>query len=198
MRQTGSFGYTADLWRMTDSYSGGSMDWARVTGQVATRGNLLLYLMGDLRNDNGLAVPGAKVRSTDVVLNGSYQLGRSSLTASVGLSDAHQDISTRSSQPLSGLSSLWAGPDSTRRSRNFTVGANTWISRVPVGVMLMRYDSDMSPSTTLLTTWTDLTMGKVAFRLRYSMSRMDGGFRSNSISLDLLRWFDTICIRNWR
>jgi hypothetical protein len=197
IRQTGSFGFTADLWRMTDSYTRGSMDWARVSGQVTTRGNLLLNLIGDLRNDDGLALPGAKVRTADVMLNGSYQLGRSSLTASVSLSDTRQGASTQTPQ-TSGPSVLWTGPDASHRSHTYSAGINTWIQKVPFSVLLMRYDSDVTPATTMLTTWTDMNVGKVAFRLRYSMSRTEGGFRSQSISLDLLRWFDTICFRNWR
>ena len=67
------------------------------------------------------------------------------------------------------------------------------MGRLPIGVMVLRYEPPLTYPTTTATTWADLTFRQVAFRVRYEWSRMDNGFRSSRITLDLLRWFDTLC-----
>ncbi|WP_257308244.1 hypothetical protein [Geothrix fuzhouensis] len=193
MRQTGSFGFTADLWRMSDSSTEGTLDWARVTGQVQTRSDLAFYLMGDFKHDKGLTQPGLDLRSTDLQVNGSYRMGPTTLTASLGYSDGYQSqtaVSATNPAPFVG--------NQVGLSRHYSAGATTRLWRVPVGALLLRYDASMNPSTTTLSAWADLSFRQVSLRVRYQTSRTDGGFRNDSINVDLLRWFDTICVRNWR
>lgn len=192
MRQSGSFGFTADLWRISDTAGTGQVDWARVTGQVQTHGHLTLYMAGDYKHDSGLATPGLDTRSSDLLVNGSYRLGVTSITASLGYSSASQ----RATHALAD-----AGPAGTSQnglSRSSSLGATSRLGKVPVGIMLQRYDSALSPGATTLYTWGDLTFRHVSLRLRYEDTRMDNGYRSNRITVDLLRWFDTICTRPWR
>ncbi len=198
MRQSGNFGFTADLWRMNDSFTEGTMDWARITGQVTTLGGLQVNLMGDFRNDKGMSLPGAEIRSTDLTLFSSYRMGASSLTASIAYNNAHQAMGAQTTLSAPGLYTLWVGPDSSRSSRSYSAGLNTKLGKVPFSVMLMRYVTDLTPATTLLSTWTDMAIGNVAFRISYHVSRTDGGFHSKAVTVDLVRWFDTICVRNWR
>ena len=82
-------------------------------------------------------------------------------------------------------------------SRHYSAGATTRLWRVPVGLLLLRYDASMNPSTTTVSTWVDLSFRQVSFRVRYQTSHTDGGFRNSSINVDLLRWFDAVCMRNW-
>ncbi|WP_243314538.1 hypothetical protein [Geothrix paludis] len=193
MRQTGSFAFTADVWRMSDSGTGGTLDWARITGQVLTRSDLSVYLMGDFKHDKGLARPGLELRNSDFLVNGSYRLGLTTLTASMGYSDDRESqavASTWSPAPALG--------NQSGLSRRYTAGATTRLWKVPVGVLILRYDASMVPATTTVSTWADLSFRQVSLRVRYQTSRTDGGLRNDSINVDLLRWFDAICIRNWR
>lgn len=189
MRQTGTFGFTADLWRMTDNQNQGRMDWARVTGQVQTRGAFTLYLAGDYRHDLNMTQVGLNTRTANLVANSSYRLGATNLTASLGYSNYQQTLS-----PASGAIG-WVPSASALdgQSRHFSLGATSALGRLPIGVMVLRYEPPLTYPTTTATTWADLTFRQVAFRVRYEWSRMDNGFRSSRITLDLLRWFDTLC-----
>ena len=193
MRQTGNFGFTADLWRISDTNGQGKVDWARVTGQVQTRGHFTLYLAGDYKDDNGLSQPGVETRNSDLMMNGSYQLGVSSLTASLGYSSSSQRITPGAA--TNGYA--WMGSQEGL-SRHYSVGMTSRLGKVPVGVLVQRYDSALTPAATTLYTWADLSFRQVSLRVRYETSRMDNGFRSNRITVDLLRWFDTVCSRSWR
>ena len=193
VRQTGSFGFAADLWRMSDSSTNGVLDWARVTGQLQTHGQLSLLMMGDYKHDRGMTLPGQDTRNTDLLINGSYHVGPATLLASMGYSSLRQ-AQTMALTPVP--APVLATPDS--HTRNYSMGATSRVWKVPVGALWTRYDASMSPSTTTLSTWADLTFRQVSLRVRYQVSRMDGGFSNKSISVDLVRWFDTICVRNWR
>ncbi|HEY3400426.1 MAG TPA: hypothetical protein VGK03_07315 [Geothrix sp.] len=194
MRQTGSFGFTADLWRISDNTGQGKVDWARVTGQVQTRGNFTLYLAGDYKNDSGMSQLGVETRNTDFLMNGSYRLGVSSITASVGYSDSRQRLTPAAAV----YGYAWMGGGLDGASRNYSVGMTSRLGKFPVGALVQRYDASQAPATTTLSTWADLSFRQISLRLRYEASRMDNGFRSNRITVDLLRWFDTITSRAWR
>lgn len=198
MRQSGNFGFTADVWRMKDSSTEGVLDWVRITGQVATLGGVQVNLMGDFRNDKGMSLPGAAIRTTDLTLFSSCRVGVSSLSASVAYNNANQAMGAQASQSVPGPSTLWVGPETTRTSHSYSAGLNTWVGKVPFSVMVMRYKTDLTPATTLMSTWTDLTVGHVSLRISYHMSRTDAGGHNRAVTVDLVRWFDTICIRNWR
>ena len=193
MRQTGNFGFTADLWRISDTTGQGKVDWARVTGQVQTRGHFTLYLAGDYKDDNGLSQPGVDTRNSDLMMNSSYQLGVSSLTASLGYSSSSQRITPGATT----YGYPWMGSQDGL-SRHYSVGMTSRLGKVPVGVLVQRYDSALAPAATTLYTWADLSFRQISLRLRYETSRMDNGFRSSRITVDLLRWFDTVCSRSWR
>jgi hypothetical protein len=192
MRQTGSFGFTADVWRIADQTTQGKVDWARVTGQVQTRGALTLYLAGDFKNDLGFAQPGLNTRNSDLMVNGSYRLGVTSLMASLGYSDSHQRL-----MPTATYGYPWMPGVADGASRHYSAGVTSRLGKVPLGAMLMRFDNSQAPGATTLSTWADLSFRQVSLRVRYEASRMDNGFRSSRIVLDLLRWFDTICTRAW-
>ncbi len=194
MRQMGSFGFTADLWRMSDSLTQGKLDWARVTGQVQTRGSFTLYLAGDYKHDAEMTLPGLDSRTTDLVANSSYQVGVTSLMASLGYSSYKQ-------QPVPGAAvpspaSSYAAQDGL--SRNASLGVATRMLDIPVGFMILRYSPAQTSPTTTVSTWADLNVRQVSLRVRYEVTRMENGFRSSRVTLDLLRWFDTICVRSWR
>jgi len=193
MRQTGNFGFTADMWHMSDNSGQGQVDWARVTGQVHTRGDLALYVSGDYRNDDGLTQPGLSVRNANLLTNGSYRLGASTLTASLGYSDTQNRA-----VPGAVVSPTLLPTAVDGQSRYYSLGVTSVAWKVPFGILALRYDSTMAPLTTTLSTWADFNFRQVSFRIRYETSRMDNGLRNNRITLDLLRWFDTICVRNWR
>lgn len=195
MRQTGSFGFTADLWRISDNASQGKVDWARVTGQVRTRDHFTLYLAGDYKNDSGLSQPGVDTQNTDLMMNGSYQLGVSSITASMGYSSTHQRIAPAAT--ATAYSNAWVGGQDGA-TRYYSAGLTSRLGSIPVGAMIQRFDATQAPGTTTLSTWTDLSFRQVSLRVRYETTRMDNGFHSNRITVDLLRWFDTICTRVWR
>lgn len=193
MRQTGNFGFTADVWRMSDNVGQGHIDWARVTGQMHTRGDLALYVSGDYRNDDGMTLAGMSVRNSNLLANGSYRMGPSTLTASLGYSDTQNRIIPGFTVPPTVLLSA-----TDAASRYYALGLNSTVAKVPFGFLALRYDSTMASSTTTFSTWADLNFRQLSVRLRYETSRMDTGFRSHRITVDLLRWFDTICVRNWR
>ena len=194
MRQRGSFGFTADLWRISDNASQGKVDWARMTGQVQTRGAFTLYLAGDYKNDIGLSQPGVDTRNTDLMVNGSYRLGVSSLTASMGYSTSNQ----RLTPGAAAFSTPWLIGSQGGQSRNYSVGMTSRLWKFPVGALVQRYDASLTPATTTLSTWADLSFRQVSLRVRYETTRVENGFRSNRIVVDLLRWFDTITSRAWR
>jgi hypothetical protein len=193
MRQMGNFGFTADLWRISDTTGQGKVDWARVTGQVQTRGHFTLYLAGDYKDDSGLSQPGVETRNTDLMVNSSYQLGLSSLTASLGYSSSSQRITPGATT----YGYPWMGSQDGL-SRHYSVGLTSRLGKVPVGAMIQRFDAALTPAATTLYTWADLSFRQISLRLRYETTRLDNGFRSSRITVDLLRWFDTICSRSWR
>lgn len=194
MRQTGSFGFTADLWRMSDNVNQGRLDWARVTGQIQTRGNYTLYLAGDYKHNADMSQLGLDTRTADLVANSSYRLGNTALTASMGYSSSRQSLT-----PAAAASGFTLpGTRQDGQSRNFSLGLTSRILKVPFGVMILRYDPPLTNPTTTVSTWADLSFRQVSLRVRYEVSRMDNGFRSNRFTLDLLRWFDTISVGSWR
>lgn len=193
MRQTGNFGFTADLWRITDNASQGRVDWARVTGQVQTRGRLTLYVAGDYKDDRGLSQPGVDTRNSDLMMNGSYQLGVTSITASAGYSSNSQRLTPGAAAPTY----AWAGAQD-ESSRHYSLGLTTRLGKVPVGALVQRFDAALAPAATTLYTWVDLSFRQVSLRVRYETTRMDNGFHSSRVTVDLLRWFDTLCSRSWR
>ncbi|MDP1832598.1 MAG: hypothetical protein Q8K67_11110 [Geothrix sp.] len=191
MRQTGSFGFTADLWRIAENVGQGKMDWARVTGQVQTRGNFHLFLAGDYKRDAEMTQKGMDTRNADLMANGSYRMGNTSITGSMGYSSTHRSLTASAST----LGLAWAGSDLDAQSRNQSVGLTTRLWKVPFGVMVLRYDSSLAAPTTTVSTWADLSFRQVSLRVRYEVSRMENGIRSERVTLDLLRWFDTACVR---
>ena len=194
MRQTGSFGFTADLWRMKDNVSNGRVDWARVTGQVQTRGNYTLYLAGDYKKDLEMTLPGMQTVNADLLANSSYRLGNTNLLASFGYSDTHRRITPAGET----YGYAWMGTPLNGTSRYFSLGFSSRIGKLPFGFMALRYAPDQATPTTTLSTWADLTFRQVSLRLRYETTRMDNGFRSNRITVDLLRWFDTVTVGSLR
>ncbi len=194
LRQTGSFGFTADFWRMSDSVTQGKLDWARVTGQVQTRGNFTLYLSGDFKHDAEMSQPGLDTRISDLVANSSYQMGATSLTGSLGYSSSQQKAVPGTAIPVPSVP--FAAQDGL--SRYSSLGIATRILKVPVGVMVFRYDPPMTSPTTTVSTWADLSFRQVSLRVRYETSRMNNGIHSSRFTLDLLRWFDTVCVGKWR
>lgn len=188
MRQTGSFGFTADLWRMTDNQNHGRLDWARVTGQVKARGGFAMYLAGDYRHDRGMVQEGLENRTADLSSHASYRAGSIGLTASFGYSRHHQTVAGTSLAADTGLASAEG------QSRHYSMGLTSQVRNVPFGILFLRYDPPLAYPTRTLTTWTDITFRQVSLRLRYEVSRMDNGFRSSRIVVDLLRWFDTLCV----
>ncbi|WP_243322174.1 hypothetical protein [Geothrix sp. SG200] len=194
MRQSGTFDFTADLWRMSDSSTNGVLDWARVTGQVQTRGNLTLFLMGDVRHDRGLAQPGLDLRSTDVLARGSYRLGATTLTASLGANTSHRDPALTPTG-----NAVAPGFEGTgTQSRYYSVGVTSRLWKIPIGALALRSQASGSPAMTTLSAWTDLIFRQISLRVRYQTARTEGGFRNDNLNLELLRLFDTICVRNWR
>ena len=194
MRQSGAFGFTADLWRMSDNVTHGRLDWARVTGQVQTRGNFNLYLAGDFKHDIEMTLPGVSTRNGDLVANGSYRLGETALTAAMGYSSTQR----RLTPGAAAYGYAWMGTPQDGQSRHFSMGLTSRIGRVPFGMMVLRYDPPLVSPTTTLSTWVDLSFRQVSLRVRYEASRMDNGFRSSRFTLDLLRWFDTVCTGSQR
>jgi hypothetical protein len=194
MRQTGSFGFTADLWRMKDNVSNGRVDWARVTGQAQTRGNFTLYLAGDYKKDLEMTLPGIQTTNTDLLANSNYRLGETTLSSSLGYSDSHRRITPAGET----YGYAWMGTPLGGASRHFSLGLSTRVGKVPCGFIALRYAPAEAPSTTSLSTWADLTFRQVSVRFRYETSRMDNGFRSNRITVDLLRWFDTVAVGSLR
>lgn len=193
MRQTGSFVFGVDLWRISDNASQGKVDWVRTTGQVQTRDALTLTLIGDYRNDSGLSQPGVDTRNTDLTLNGSYRMGASSIIGSLGYNGSRQTLTPAATAYAYG----WAGNQDTV-SRHYSLGLTSRLGKVPVGAMILHYEGSLVSATTTLSTWADLSFRQVSLRVRYETTRMDNGYRNNRITLDLLRWFDTICTRAWR
>ncbi|WP_243293234.1 hypothetical protein [Geothrix mesophila] len=193
MRQSGNFGFTADLWRISDNASQGRVDWARVTGQVQTRGRLTLYMAGDYKDDRGLSQPGVDARNTDLMMNGSYQLGITSITASAGYSSNSQRLTPGAATSMT----TWTGAQD-ESSRHYSLGVTTRLGKVPVGALAQRFDAVLTPAATTLYTWADFSFRQVSLRVRYETTRMDNGLRSSRVTVDLLRWFDTICSRSWR
>lgn len=193
MRQAGNFSFTADLWRMSDNTSEGHVDWARMTGQLQARGGLILYASGDYRQDDGMAVKGVSTQNSNFLLNGSYRLGVSTVTASMGYSNTRNRAI-----PGALVNSVTQMGEADGQSRYYSLGATSILWKVPVGVLALRYDAAMSPGTTTLSAWVDLSFRQVSLRVRYETSRMDNGFRNDRIGVDLLRWFDTISVGSWR
>lgn len=194
MRQTGNFGFTADLWRIAENVGQGKMDWARVTGQVQTRGNFTLFLAGDYKRDAEMTRKGMDTRNADFMANGSYRMRETAITGSMGYSSSHR-------RPTPGASLLglaWVGQEPDSQNRNYSVGLTSRLWKVPFGVMILRYDPSLAAPTTTVSTWADLSFRQVSLRVRYEVSRMENGIRSNRITVDLLRWFDTIGARSWR
>lgn len=195
MAQSGTFGFAADWWRMTNGEGPGKVDWARVSGQLQTRSQLNFMVLADYKRDAGLTEPGVDARNANLIANGAYQAGNTTLSASVGYNRAYRQLTPDA--PLVSAPIL-LGPFRKGLGRHYSLGLTTRLWKVPVGILALRYQPEPTRPVTTVSTWADLSFRQVSFRVRYEMSRLENGVRSNHLTVDLMRWFDTLCSRSWR
>lgn len=189
IRQSGDFGFTADLWHVSSRGGDGKLDWAQVTGHVQTLGNLQMFLVGDWRHNDQLDIPGVLTEESSASFNGSIEIVRGSqILGSAGLSGSRQRVDP-ALLPSTGQATFG---DARSHWAFFTIGGSTRLYRMPVGVLTTRFVPSTGPGMTTFTAHADLHFREVSMRLVFETLRQDNGLKSSRISFNLLRIFDTV------
>lgn len=183
-QQMGSFSFTTDLWRQQADGGPEHTDWARVTGQVRVNSGLTVQLMGDWKTDQGLSLMGQRMDSRDVNLNGSYSFGASQMVTSAGYGRTAQS-------PLPGFQAV--SPESANPASHYLSGGfNSRIWLIPYGVQWVRYETSTQPAGQAFMGYFLLNFRQVNLRVTYQSVHRGNGLRDNRLTVDLLRWMDTL------
>lgn len=190
IRESGNFNFAGDLYHMQAVGGEGKADWARLTGQLSLNAGLTFQVIGDWKNDAGLSLLGTRTNSKVFTVNGAYRFGASSVITNAGYSKNEQSslsgIGGLAPVPVPGL------PGEFAPSRFLSLGFNSRIWLVPYGVQWMKYEDGWQAPTHTLTSFLTLNFRQVSLRATYQSVRKGEGFRENRVTVDLLRWFDTI------
>ena len=190
IRQSGGLSFSGDFWHIQAKGGGGHLDWAKFTGSLKVGPNLRLLGIGDWRRDASLALAGVRQDDKNLSLNGSYSLGLSSLSASVGYAKNQQHTETTGTV---NRTELPQGANATSASTLFySAGFSSRAWMIPYNVVWTRYDAGQGVPTTAISTNASLHFRKISLRLGYEIAQRPGEFRSRRITVDLLRLFDTI------
>lgn len=195
-RQSGNFNFAGDLYHIQAEGSEGKSDWARLTGQVSLNAGLTFQVIGDWKKDTGLSLPGTRTDSKVFSVNGAYRFGASSVVTNAGYSKNEQSSipGSEPSGPAPTLDPSGVGAP----SRFLSLGFNSRFWLIPYGLQWMKYEDGWQPSTRTLTGFLTLNFRQVSLRVTYQSARKADGFRENRVTVDLLRWFDTIAFGGFK
>ena len=195
-RQSGNFVFAGDFFHTQTQGGGSKLDWGRVTGQLRMNAGWTLQIIGDWRKDDGLAVPGARVESKNVSLNGAYHFGVSSIISNVGYSNSQQSYlpGYQAFAPAATLDVARA----SQASRFLSLGFNSRFWLLPYTLQWTKFEDGWQAPTNAFVGFFTLNFRQVSLRMSYQEIRRGDGLRDNRISVDLLRWFDTIAFRGLR
>ena len=195
-RQSGNFNFAGDLYHIQAEGGEGKADWARLTGQLSVNAGLTFQIIGDWKKDAGLSLPGTRTDSKVFTVNGAYRFGASSVVTNAGYSknekSSFSGADDRAQVPTFGA------PGEGAASRFLSLGFNSRFWLVPYGVQWTQFEDGWQPSTRTLTGFFTLNFRQVSLRVTYQSARKGDGFRENRVSVDLLRWFDTIAFGGFR
>lgn len=190
VRQSGNFNFAGDFYHMQAVGGEGKSDWARLTGQLSLNAGLTFQVIGDWKSDAGLSLPGTRTDSKVFTVNGAYRFGASSVVTNAGYSKNEQSSLTGNDGSLQVPAR--ALPGELAPSRFLSLGFNSRFWLVPYGVQWMKYEDGWQAPTRTLTGFLTLNFRQVSLRVTYQSTRKADGFRENRVTVDLLRWFDTI------
>ena len=192
-RQSGQFSVAGDVWHITPNGGQGQMDWGRLTSQFAVNAGLSLVAIGDWKRDEGIALPGIRMESQALTLNGAYRLGVSVLNASIGSSRNRSVLAPGTSPPGMPIDPAQLTPASA--SRAYAAGFSSQITRMlPYGIQWTRYDDGLQLPVEAVSTYVVLNFRQISLRVNWETARRSDGFHSERITVDLLRWFDTMAL----
>jgi hypothetical protein len=188
LEQHGSMQFSTDLYRVQNG-GPGHQDWFRVQGGLSFPNGLMVQTIGDLRKDNRFSNPELSLQNTHLTLHGAYGLGKTSLTFGMGYSKS----SVTEGTPLQPSVNLpQAGSNTARTTLYYSLGANSFVAGIPVGVTLLRNNDAMGLGTTSLLTYFSNSFGKTSFNVNLQRGWRTDGLRTSQVTVNIGRWFDTI------
>jgi len=191
IRQSGILEFTTDLLHVMGQ-GDAKLDWMRVAGDLKLWEGLRLFVLGDFKQDQGLNQTGLRQDDKDLNLNVSQVFGKSSITGSVGYTRTEESVmATPTAGPQAATTGL-VGNSGTSKSYAMNFNSRAWI--MPYGILWTHYSVVQGPSTTAVSTNMALDFRQVSLRVSYEVARRSDGLRSSRVTLDLLRWFDTIAL----
>ncbi len=191
IRQSGNLGFSGELFHVL-APGDTKLDWLKVTGDLKLWEGLRVFAMGDLKQDEGLTQTGVRQDDKDFSLNASQVFGKSSLSGSMGFTRSDQSVIAT---PTTGAQPAAPGPiDNAGTSKFYTLAFNSRAWIMPYGVLWTRYSEPLAPPTTAISANMSLDFRQVSLRVSYEVARRNDGFRSSRVTVDLLRWFDTIAL----
>lgn len=181
IEQGGSLGFSIDYWK-TQLQNAGDQTWARVTGSIQLKMGFSGLLLADWKKDDDFPLPGVQQNLRAASGSAIYSFGRSSLSGSVGYVSSFEE----------GLP-LFA--ESTRTNNStFSAGFNSRFWIVPYGLQVQKLENGIFPSSTNLSVFSSLELGKLGVRVGYDVGWRADGLKSHRIVIDLFRFFDTLIL----
>ncbi|MBL0311278.1 MAG: hypothetical protein IPP78_00920 [Holophagaceae bacterium] len=191
VRQSGGIGFTADVWHLKPRDANGSLDWAKVTGDLRVNHHIHFLAIGDWRIDKGYQTTGQRQDERRLYINGAYGFGASSLNAFMGSSRSE----SRTTGPLGSLDPFFPGglPE-LGNTTYYGTGFNSRLGRAFYGVSWTRNSGYLQGSSSIFSGYASMNFRRVSVRVRYEQGQRWDGIINKQISFDLSRAFDSVAV----
>jgi len=191
MARQGTLRYSADVWHAQMSGSDASQDWARMSGELEFFSSLHLLINGDWKRDDGFTSSGVMVINRGLNVNASYLFSWASASLTGGLGNTSSGPGALGNATFIPQESPIAQGQGHTASY-LSAALQSQVRGIPLGGSLSEMRDVMGLRTTFLNTYTMVTYGKVQLRLGMQETWVTGGAKSRQVTVDLVRWFDTI------
>lgn len=180
----GQLQFSSDLYHVENS-AHGHQDWFRMQGGLSFSSGLMVQTIGDWRKDDAFTDPAFQSESRMMTMFGAYGMGRTALRFGMGYS--------KNTTTLNGsqVQNQWLPQGA---STYYSLGVDSFVAGMPCGAMLMRNNDPMGLGTTTLMTHLSTGFRKVRFSINVQRGWRSDGLRTSQITINLLRWFDTMAL----
>jgi hypothetical protein len=190
MVREGKLRYSADLWHAEMAGTHATQDWVRTSGELELFSSLRLLMTGDWKRDDGFTTRGVQTITRGLNLSSSYRFGWASASLTGGLGNNSSSLG-RGSDPLAAQAIAPSqGPGHT--ASYVSMSLQTMVGGIPMGGSLTEMTDAQGMRSSLLNTYLMAAYGKVQMRVGMQEAWSAGSPPSRQITVDLVRWFDTI------
>jgi hypothetical protein len=187
MDHQGAMQFSADAYQVENG-GPGRQQWLRVQGGLSFNNGFMVQTIGDLRTDDRYGNPDLVFQDRNLTLHGAYSLGRTSLRFNYGYSrNSVHEVGSPTASELA-----YASGTSDHSSTYYAIGADSYAYGVPFGGMVLRNNDAMGISTTSLLAHLTAGFRSIRFAINYQRGWRSDGLRTSQVSIQLVRWFDTI------